>query len=64
MLGQGNFGKVFLVMKKDTSEEFAMKVLRKDQILETETLLDRTKLEKEIMLDINNPFLMHMNWVF
>jgi len=34
VIGRGSFGKVFLVQKKDTSEVFAMKSLRKDVILE------------------------------
>ena len=38
VLGRGAFGKVFLVEKKDTGEAFAMKVLNKAHILNTNTL--------------------------
>eukprot|EP00873_Tetraselmis_striata_P039592 jgi/Tetstr1/459856/TSEL_005205.t1 len=34
VIGQGAFGKVFLVTKRDSGEVFAMKVMRKDKILE------------------------------
>jgi len=45
VLGQGSFGKVFLVEKKDTHKLFAMKSLRKDVILENDQV-ESTKLEK------------------
>ena len=34
VIGRGSFGKVFLVEKKETGEIFAMKVLKKENILE------------------------------
>lgn len=33
VIGRGSFGKVFLVMKKDTGEIFAMKVLKKENVV-------------------------------
>lgn len=33
VIGRGSFGKVLLVLKKDTKELFAMKVLKKENIL-------------------------------
>jgi len=32
VIGRGTFGKVFMVKKKDNSEIYAMKVLKKSQI--------------------------------
>ena len=34
LLGTGSFGKVFLVMHKNTKKHYAMKVLQKDLIME------------------------------
>ena len=33
VIGRGSFGKVYLIEKKDSKELFAMKTLKKDQIL-------------------------------
>ena len=33
VIGRGSFGKVFLVEKKDTKDLFAMKVLKKENII-------------------------------
>lgn len=63
ILGQGSFGKVFLVEKKDTHKLFAMKSLRKDVILENDQV-ESTKLEKEILLKANHPFFVRMAYIF
>lgn len=33
VIGRGSFGKVFLVKKRDTKELFAMKVLKKENVI-------------------------------
>ena len=33
IIGHGSFGKVYLVKKKDTEEQFAMKAIKKCEIL-------------------------------
>ena len=63
VIGRGSFGKVFLVKKKDTKEYFAMKSLRKDVIIDYEQV-ESTKLEKDILLQADHPFLVGMNYVF
>ena len=63
VIGRGSFGKVFLVQKKDTGAVYAMKSLRKDVILDYDQL-QSTKLEKDILLQANHPFLVGMNYVF
>ena len=35
VLGRGSFGKVLLVQKRDTGKYYAMKSLRKDNIIKT-----------------------------
>ena len=34
VIGRGTFGKVYMVKKKDTNEIYAMKVLKKEEIVE------------------------------
>ncbi len=63
VIGRGSFGKVFLVEKKDTKEVFAMKSLRKDVILDYDQV-ESTKLEKEILMQADHPFLVGMHYVF
>lgn len=63
VVGKGSFGKVFLVKKKDDGQYFAIKSMRKDTILEYDQL-EGTKLEKEIMMQADHPFLVGMNYVF
>ena len=63
VIGRGSFGKVFLVVKKTSKEVFAMKSLRKDVILDSDQV-EATKLEKDILLEADHPFLVGMNYVF
>lgn len=63
VIGRGSFGKVFLVQKKDSKEVFAMKSLRKDVIIDYDQV-ESTKLEKEILMQADHPFLVGMHYVF
>lgn len=63
MLGKGSFGKVFLVEKVDDSTPYAMKALRKDVLIDYDQI-ESTKLEKEILLKAQHPFLVGMDYVF
>ena len=48
VIGRGSFGKVFLVQKKGSEKLYAMKVLRKENILKRNQV-DHTKSEREIL---------------
>ena len=63
MIGRGSFGKVFLVKKRGTDEVYAMKSLRKDVIIEFDQV-ESTRLEKDILLQADHPFLVGMSYVF
>ena len=63
VLGKGTFGKVFLVENTKTGEQFAMKSIRKDVILDNEQI-ESTKLEKHILWTANHPFIIQMAYVF
>ena len=63
VIGRGTFGKVFLVQKRGSSEVYAMKSLRKDVIIEYDQV-ESTKLERDILLQADHPFLVGMRYVF
>jgi len=65
VLGQGSFGKVFLVRKiqgKDAGSLYAMKVLKKATLKVRDRL--RTKLERNILADVNHPFIVKLQYAF
>jgi len=63
VLGRGAFGKVMLVQKKDTKELFALKSLRKDEIIDKEQI-EHIKTEREILAKAIHPFLVNMAYSF
>jgi len=65
VLGQGSFGKVFLVRKiygKDTGTLYAMKVLKKATLKVRDRV--RTKLERNILVEVNHPFIVKLQYAF
>jgi serum/glucocorticoid-regulated kinase 2 len=63
VIGQGSFGKVFMVVHKTTGKTYAMKSIRKDVVIDSEQL-ENLRLEKHIMLCVEHPFLISMEYVF
>lgn len=63
VLGRGTFGKVFLVELKENQQLYAVKSIRKDILIEYDQV-DSTMLEKQIMLEVDHPFLVSMDYVF
>ncbi|KAL1193797.1 Serine/threonine-protein kinase AtPK2/AtPK19 [Cardamine amara subsp. amara] len=63
VVGQGAFGKVFQVRKKDTSEIYAMKVMRKDKIVE-KNHAEYMKAERDILTKIDHPFIVQLKYSF
>jgi serum/glucocorticoid-regulated kinase 2 len=63
VLGRGAFGKVMLVEKKDSKEIYAMKSMRKEEIIDKEQI-QHTKTEKQIMEHVNHPFLVNLAYAF
>jgi serine/threonine protein kinase len=63
VLGKGGFGKVMLVRKKNTSDFYAMKVLKKEAVIRRNQVA-HTKTETHILKQIRHPFLTHMAYAF
>eukprot|EP00064_Thunnus_orientalis_P015259 superscaffoldBa00002794_g15309 len=65
VLGQGSFGKVFLVRKvtpPDANQLYAMKVLKKATLKVRDRV--RTKMERNILADVNHPFVVKLHYAF
>ena len=54
---------VFLAELKDTGEKFAIKSIRKDKIID-KNIVDKIRLEKEILFQLDHPFLCGMKYFF
>jgi serine/threonine protein kinase len=65
VLGQGSFGKVFLVRPVGASVEevYAMKVLKKSEV-ERRHQVEHTKAERNIMASITHPFILSLKYAF
>ena len=63
VIGKGSFGKVFLVENKNDKHIYAMKSLKKSVIIEYDQV-ESTKLEKDILMQADHPFLVGMEYVF
>ncbi|KAH0513374.1 Ribosomal protein S6 kinase alpha-3 [Microtus ochrogaster] len=65
VLGQGSFGKVFLVKKisgSDARQLYAMKVLKKATLKVRDRV--RTKMERDILVEVNHPFIVKLHYDF
>jgi len=63
VIGKGSFGKVMQVRKKDDGKIYAMKVLRKDNIIAKKQVA-HTKAEKHILEKVSHPFIIKLNYAF
>ncbi|KAL7617837.1 hypothetical protein Lser_V15G04419 [Lactuca serriola] len=63
VVGQGAFGKVYQVRKRDSLEIYAMKVVRKDKIVE-KNHAEYMKVERDILTKIDHPFIVQLRYSF
>eukprot|EP00808_Paulinella_micropora_P008078 g72365.t1 len=63
VIGRGAYGKVFLVKKKATGVLYAMKVLRKKDIIQKK-VVGHTKSERSVLETIQHPFFVQLRYAF
>jgi len=63
VIGRGNFGKVLQVRKKDTGRIYAMKIIKKEDILRKDEV-EHTIAERNILAMNDNPFLVQLKFSF
>ncbi|KAJ1534240.1 serine/threonine protein kinase psk1 [Nowakowskiella sp. JEL0078] len=64
VIGRGAYGKVFLVKQRQTSDVFAMKVLKKASIVVHAKTTEHTKNERQILSKIAHPFIVKLHYAF
>lgn len=63
VIGTGSFGKVLLVSKKDDNKIYAMKILKKKQMIIKNKIL-QTKNERKLLETLEHPFLLKLKYAF
>ncbi|KAE8666540.1 Serine/threonine-protein kinase AtPK2/AtPK19 [Hibiscus syriacus] len=63
VVGQGAFGKVYQVRRNGTSDIYAMKVMRKDKIME-KNHAEYMKSERDILGKVDHPFIVPLKYSF
>lgn len=63
VIGQGNFAKVMQVKKKDTQKIYAMKILNKKRLEESDQL-EHIKTERAVLQYVEHPFLVRLVYAF
>lgn len=63
VLGSGAFGKVFLVRKKDDNKQFAMKALKKRNLI-VKKQLKYAVTEANVLKSCNHPFILGLHYAF
>ncbi|EGR33098.1 protein kinase domain protein, partial [Ichthyophthirius multifiliis] len=59
-IGEGSYGKVLQVKHKETNQQYAMKIIRKDRVTTNQRIMKSTLLEKNILLKSNHPFIIKL----
>ena len=63
VIGKGSFGKVMQVRKKDNGRIYAMKVLKKEQLVARKQVA-HTKTERKVLEEIHSPFIVQLRYAF
>jgi len=62
-VGKGSFAKVMMVKKKDTGRTYAMKILKKKDLVKRKQV-EHTMTEREVISNINHPFIVSLHFSF
>ena len=63
VIGKGSYGKVLLVKKNDTGKLYALKILKKAEIIRRNQV-EHTMTERRILESIRHPFIVRMDYAF
>ncbi|CXJ28669.1 rac-beta serine/threonine protein kinase, putative [Plasmodium berghei] len=63
VIGKGSYGKVLLVKHTQSNKLYAMKILKKDNII-SQNQFEHTKVEKNILKCVSHPFIVKMYYSF
>eukprot|EP00606_Chrysophyceae_sp_TOSAG23-5_P000695 GSChrysophyteH2.ASY1.ANO1.392.1 assembled CDS len=63
VLGRGGFGKVMQVKHKQTEEIYAMKILKKNELVRRRQV-ERTQTERTILAAVKHPFIVCLHYAF
>jgi len=63
VVGKGSFGKVLQVRKNDSGKVYAMKILKKQQLVKRRQVA-HTKTERKVLEDIDHPFIVSLRFAF
>ena len=63
VIGKGSYGKVTLVKKKDTGMLYALKALKKAEIIRRNQV-EHTMTERRILENVRHPFIIKMDYAF
>lgn len=63
VVGKGSYGKVLLVKKNDDQKIYAMKILKKKQMIKRNQV-EHIKTERRILELIDNPFIIKLRFAF
>ncbi|CEJ91143.1 Putative Protein kinase-like domain protein [[Torrubiella] hemipterigena] len=63
VVGRGAFGKVRIVERKDTGLSFALKYIRKDEVVKSESVRNIIR-ERRMLEHVNHPFICNLRYSF
>lgn len=63
LLGKGSYGKVMLVRHQESGGVYAMKMLRKDNVVKRNQV-EHTKMERSVLEAVSHPFIVDMHYAF
>lgn len=63
VVGRGAFGKVRIVERKDTALSFALKYIRKDEVVRSESVRNIIR-ERRMLEHVNHPFICNLRYSF
>lgn len=63
VLGRGSYGKVMLAQRKSDGAYFAIKSIRKKRLID-ENKIESITAERNILIRMNNPFIVHLHFAF